>query len=498
MYLVKASRDPSVFCRRCCLRVKAGPSRSFHITARSHRVAPQKPFPTSGDNFGIRPSNSEKSSPVTNVPRLSPQIFLSEAPPSPRRLIQTLLSRLPEWTGSQRVKRKLEAYGFEELQYRSALSQWESAVRDNLHNCRNDREASAALATYGWDEANLTRSFDRDGTGFANTVEAAFMRHFLTRCVTATSSLPKSLRAHVKTLLDTTDLSRMAFVEGNIRARAMHRNFHLHVGPTNSGKTYSALKSLAAANSGAYAGPLRLLAHEIWERLNLGTVGDLNGKSKKCNLLTGEERRIVDPEAGLLSCTVEMLPLRAPSSGGQAFDVVVIDEIQMMGDSNRGGSWTRAVLGVRAKEIHLCGDETTVDLLKDITASLGDTLTIHQYERLTPLTVAEESLEGDFNNVQPGDCVVTFSRSNIFAVKKAIEEKTGRKCAVVYGALPPETRADQARAFNDDDGPAEILVASDAVGMGLNLCVKPISQCRSHPERKLIFINLQEDQTDGF
>ena len=94
-------------------------------------------------------------------------------------------------------------------------------------------------------------------------------------------------------------------------------------------------------------------------------------------------------------------------------------------------------------------------------------MTVHRYERLTPLAVADKSLESDWNKVEPGDCVVTFSRTNIFSVKKLIEQTAGRKCAVVYGALPPETRAEQAREFNE--GRAEVLVASDAVGMGLNL-----------------------------
>jgi ATP-dependent RNA helicase SUPV3L1/SUV3 len=201
--------------------------------------------------------------------------------------------------------------------------------------------------------------------------------------------------------------------------------------------------------------------------MNLGTVGGMvEGEGRACNLLTGEERRIVAPDAGLIACTVEMLP---SSMASGPFDVVVIDEIQMLGDPQRGGSWTNAVLGVQAKDIHLCGDETTVKLLHQILEPMGDKITVHNYDRLTPLLVADASLDGDYNNVQPGDCIVTFSRSNIFAVKKQIEGTAGKKCAVVYGALPPETRADQARDFNDENGRSEVLVASDAVGMGLNL-----------------------------
>ncbi|WVR06153.1 hypothetical protein IAU60_003183 [Kwoniella sp. DSM 27419] len=300
---------------------------------------------------------------------------------------------------------------------------------------------------------------------FTTTLESAALRHYLAYLTTC--AIPTSLKLHLDSILAATDLSRLAHSSEFLPARSMTRHFHLHIGPTNSGKTYTALKALSQAKTGAYAGPLRLLAHEVWERINLGTVGDLDGRGKKCNLLTGEERRVVDPDAGLLSCTVEMLPMSG--TGGTGFDVVVIDEIQMLGDAQRGGSWTKAVLGVAAKEIHLAGDETTVRLLHDLLEPLGDKLTVHRYNRLSPLAVADESLNNDYDNVQEGDCIVTFSRTNIFAVKKMVESVAGKKCAVVYGALPPETRAEQARDFNDENGMCQVLVASDAVGMGLNL-----------------------------
>ncbi|ODN97873.1 hypothetical protein I350_07508 [Cryptococcus amylolentus CBS 6273] len=203
----------------------------------------------------------------------------------------------------------------------------------------------------------------------------------------------------------------------------------------------------------------------------LGSVGGLDGKERSCNLITGEERRIVDPDSGLLSCTVEMLPLGG--LGGEPLDVVAIDEMQMLGDENRGGSWTKAILGTAAKDIHLCGDETTVELLRGMITSLGDTLTIHEYNRLIPLLVGDAFIENEYSKIEDGDCVVTFSRSCIFNLKRVIESQ-GEKCAVVYGALPPETRAEQAKDFNDDNGLCKVLVASDAVEMGLNLKIKII------------------------
>ncbi|GAB7326305.1 hypothetical protein MBLNU13_g10280t1 [Cladosporium sp. NU13] len=248
--------------------------------------------------------------------------------------------------------------------------------------------------------------------------------------------------------------------------RGMHRTVHLHVGPTNSGKTYHALQRLEQAQRGVYAGPLRLLAHEVYTRMT--------AKGKNCALITGEERRVPEteelenPEQFMTSCTVEMVPLNIP------LDVAVIDEIQMIGSPERGWAWTQALLGVRAKEVHLCGEERTVPLIKELCASVGEKLVIHNYTRLSPLKIADESLNGKIEDLRKGDCVVSFSVMGIHALRKQIERATGRKVATVYGSLPPETRAQQARLFNDPDNDYDFLVASDAVGMGLNLAIKRV------------------------
>lgn len=243
--------------------------------------------------------------------------------------------------------------------------------------------------------------------------------------------------------------------------RAMHRTVHLHVGPTNSGKTYHALKKLEAAESGVYAGPLRLLAHEVYTRLN--------ALGKKCALITGEERRIPEDMGPTMnSCTVEMVPLNT------TVDVAVIDEIQMMGDTDRGWAWTQAFLGVKAREVHLCGELRTVELVTELCKKMGDKLVVHRYERLSPLAAEKQSINNDLTKLQKGDAVILFSRKGIHAMKSAIEKRTGKRCAVVYGSLPPETRAQQAALFNDPDNDYDFLAASDAVGMGLNLSIKRV------------------------
>lgn len=288
-------------------------------------------------------------------------------------------------------------------------------------------------------------------------------------------------------------------------ARKLNRKVIMHVGPTNSGKTYHALRALAAAPSGVYAGPLRLLAHEIWERLNLGQIVPLgvedeghtatypatpvpdvdsaldlqetppevrklgNPKyARVCNMITGEEHRIVSPDASLLSCTVEMVSFH------RMHDVAVIDEIQMIADEQRGSGWSNAVLGVCAKELHLCGEETAVPLIEALLKDTGDELIVTRYKRLTPLVVEKESLDGDFSRVQKGDCIVTFRRSSIFSIKRQVEEQTGMRCVVVYGRLPPEIRSQQAALFNDPNSGFDVMVASDSIGMGLNLKIKRV------------------------
>lgn len=240
--------------------------------------------------------------------------------------------------------------------------------------------------------------------------------------------------------------------------RQMRRTIHLHVGPTNSGKTYHALRRLEKAQSGVYAGPLRLLAHEVYTRLN--------ARGKACHLVTGDERQYAEgDDVTMSSCTVEMVPINTP------FDVAVIDEIQMIGNEQRGWAWTQAVLGIRAKELHLCGEERTVPLIRELAAAMGDDLQVHHYQRLSPLKMMSSSLDNDLGKLRKGDCVVAFSIVQIHRLKRHIEVQTNKPVAVIYGSLPPEVRAQQAELFNNPDNEYDILVASDAIGMGLNLSV---------------------------
>ncbi|KAI3128471.1 hypothetical protein CBS147325_9869 [Penicillium roqueforti] len=246
------------------------------------------------------------------------------------------------------------------------------------------------------------------------------------------------------------------------RARSMQRTIHLHVGPTNSGKTYHALQRLAKSKNGFYAGPLRLLAQEVYHRFKADGV--------PCSLVTGDDVKFPEDDhvPRITSNTVEMVSL------GQEYDVGVIDEIQMIANSSRGWAWTRAFLGAQATELHLCGETRAIPLIRELCALTGDTLEVHRYERLNALEVMPHSLKGNLNSLEKGDCVVVFSRKGIHAMKADIEKTTGRRAAIVYGGLPAEIRTQQANLFNDPDNDYDFLVASDAIGMGLNLSCKRV------------------------
>lgn len=224
----------------------------------------------------------------------------------------------------------------------------------------------------------------------------------------------------------------------------------LHMGPTNSGKTFSGLNNLAAAGSGWYLSPLRLLAHEVYETLNRRGVF--------CSLLTGEET-IEVPGAQITAATIEMFN---PRRSGEC---IIIDEAHMLADEQRGWAWTRAILETTAPDIHIVGSPVSETLINRLAEELGFSVSTERYERLTPLQVA--SRPWTLEDLPPRTILVAFSRKTVLGLKADLEKKFNRSVAVVYGNLPPEVRLRQAERFAS--GEAEICVATDAIGMGLNL-----------------------------
>ncbi|MBP5296452.1 MAG: hypothetical protein J6Y94_03885, partial [Bacteriovoracaceae bacterium] len=230
-----------------------------------------------------------------------------------------------------------------------------------------------------------------------------------------------------------------------MEVRQKRRRIIYHMGPTNSGKTYHAMEALRQAKTGCYLAPLRLLAAEIYDTMN--------AKGTPTTLLTGEEV-IEVPSATHVSSTVEMAKLH------ETYDCCVIDEIQMITDPQRGWAWTRALLGMNAPEIHVCGDNSVYELLQKIVILCGDTLEVKTYERMAAQVLEERPVI--LKDLCRSDALIAFSRRNVLKYKLLLEN-AGFKVSVVYGRLGPEVRREQARKF--DQGETDVIVATDAIAM---------------------------------
>ncbi|MGL5416501.1 MAG: helicase-related protein [Clostridium sp.] len=238
-------------------------------------------------------------------------------------------------------------------------------------------------------------------------------------------------------------------------AREMKRHFYLHVGETNTGKTYSSIQRLMEAETGVYLAPLRLLALEIQDKLNAENI--------RCSLLTGEEEDIKN-HASHVSSTIEKLQLGVP------YDICVIDEAQMIGDKQRGWAWTRAIIGVLSEEIHICMAEEAKDIVIKLIKDCNDTYEIIKHKRNTDLIFEEDK----FNlktDIKRGDALVVFGKKKALAVSAELLSNN-IKTSIIYGSLPYSTRKKQFERFLD--GESEVIVCTDAIGMGVNLPIKRI------------------------
>ena len=236
-------------------------------------------------------------------------------------------------------------------------------------------------------------------------------------------------------------------------ARELRRKIVFHVGPTNSGKTYQALKALEEATTGYYLAPLRLLALEGFE--------NLRKKGVAVSLITGEEE-IIDEESTHISSTIEMM------NSSVDVDVCVIDEIQMIADRDRGWAWANALMGAPAKKVILTGSSNALSAVKELCRYLGEELEIIEFERKNELAMMQYPTS--MRKIEPQTAVVAFSRREVLSLKQQLSEKY--RVSVVYGNLSPEVRREEARRFRE--GESEILVATDAIAMGLNLPIKTI------------------------
>ena len=267
--------------------------------------------------------------------------------------------------------------------------------------------------------------------------------------------IPRAIRSSLKLLVALNPRDEYP------QARAMARHFVLHIGGTNTGKTYAGFQRLKAARTGVYLAPLRLLALEAQELLLDQGVA--------CSLTTGEEEDC-RPEDTHVAATAEKLDLE------RRYDVAVVDECQMIADRERGFAWTRAILGVLAPEIHLCAAPEAKGLLIRLIESCGDSWELVNHFRKTPLVCMTRTV--DYTDVQPGDALITFSKVGVLSVAEDLRQR-GKEPAIIYGALPYSTRRKQMEGFLRGD--MQYVVSTDAIGMGLNL-----------PIRRILFMDTQK------
>ena len=237
-------------------------------------------------------------------------------------------------------------------------------------------------------------------------------------------------------------------------ARRLQRKVTLYVGPPNSGKTHAAFERLAQATDGAYLAPLRLLALEGRDRLVARGV--------PCSLLTGEEN-VAAPGARAVSSTIEMVNTRQP------IDVAVIDEAQMIFDSARGWAWTQAIVAVPASEVIIICSAYAVPAIENLLGLCGERCEVREFERKQHVQLLPQPVP--LPALKLGDAVVAFSRREVLLLRDQIAAN-GHPVSVIYGALPPEVRRREAERFAQ--GESHILVATDAIGMGLNLPIRRV------------------------
>ena len=217
-----------------------------------------------------------------------------------------------------------------------------------------------------------------------------------------------------------------------------------HVGPTNSGKTHSALEFLAETGRGVFAAPLRMLAQEAHRRLSAQLGAEHVG------LVTGEER--VNEHAPIICCTAEMAPLQG--------EVLVLDEVQWAEDSERGSAWTRLLLAGEYRHILLLGAVEALPLIENAFPDAE----VRFFERKAPL---DWTGAVSFQSLKPGTVVVAFSRRAVLALAGELNRRRQGHIAVLYGAMPLASRRVEIERFMS--GQAHVCCATDVLGHGVNL-----------------------------
>ena len=235
--------------------------------------------------------------------------------------------------------------------------------------------------------------------------------------------------------------------------RHVNHNLLAILGPTNTGKTYFAFERLISYQSGIFGFPLRLLARENYDKA-IAKLG-----INKVALITGEEK-ILPSEAKYFFCTVESMPLNIE------VECIAIDEVQLAADYERGHIFTDRILHLRGTyETMLLGSTT----IQKILLRLFPNIKIEIRERFSRLSFSPKR---NLSKLKPRSAVIAFNINKIYEIAETLRKHKGG-AAVVLGSLSPRTRNAQVKIYEDKK--VDYLVATDAIGMGLNLNIDHVS-----------------------
>ena len=244
------------------------------------------------------------------------------------------------------------------------------------------------------------------------------------------------------------------------------------LGPTNTGKTFLAIETMLSFDSGMIGFPLRLLAREVYDKVIKKISPD------KVALITGEEK-IIPSNAKYFLCTVESMPIN------KHLDFVGIDEIQMCADHERGHIFTDRLLNVRGDKLTMFMGSSTI---RNIVKKLNEDTEFINRDRLSKLSFIGHK---KISRINRKTAIIAFSTEEVYAIAELVRRQKGG-AAIVMGSLSPKTRNAQVNLYQSGD--VDFLVATDAIGMGINMDLENVffSNLRKFDGKKLRKLNLSE------
>ncbi len=244
------------------------------------------------------------------------------------------------------------------------------------------------------------------------------------------------------------------------------------LGPTNTGKTHLAIDTMLSFQSGMIGFPLRLLAREVFDKI----IKKIS--IEKVALITGEEK-IIPPNAKYFLCTVESMPIE------KNLEFVGVDEIQMCADHERGHIFTDRLLNLRGEKLTMFMGSNTI---RNIISNLNDDIEFINRDRLSKLTYAGHK---KISRINRKTAIIAFSAEEVYAIAELIRRQKGG-AAIVMGSLSPKTRNAQVELYQSGD--VDFLVATDAIGMGINMDLDQVyfSNLKKFDGKKLRKLSLSE------